>query len=138
MSTYPVVDSGDNWWEQYPTFPTTPWQPTAPTFPDPTPSLPYTYPVYTDQPVKCVQCGTWWRGTEHRCNLNYGVGTTTNNFTIVPNGGESLRDLEARFDANKDVQAAIAKARTQPEQRVKRKRKRKKVDKKQPPDIVFK
>lgn len=112
---------GDNWWEQSPTFPTTPWIPHTPTFPDPTPSLPYTYPVYTDQPVKCPQCGVWWRGTEHRCNLNF-VTTTTTNVSTVPNAGESLRDAEKR----------IAKLMAP------KKRKGKKVDKKQPPDIIFK
>ena len=114
----------ENWWEIPPTFPnydrwwetpTTPINPAYPTYP----TYPPAFPVYTDQPVKCPQCGVWWRGTEHSCNLNYHTYTTTN--TVMVNSGESTKDLSDRIEKS-----------------LKKRKKKKKVDKKRPPDIVFK
>lgn len=54
------------------------------------PSFPYLPPAPTTDAVKCPDCGTWWRGYEHRCSPN-SFSTTTNNYTTyLPNGGTSL------------------------------------------------
>lgn len=70
--------------------------PYIPSFPPPLPTLP---PPVTNV-IKCPDCGTWWRGYEHRCPSSSGWTSTTNTFIFndngeaVPqtNGGKSLKD----------------------------------------------
>jgi hypothetical protein len=54
------------------------------------PAIPQLPPVTTTDAIKCPDCGTWWRGYEHRCSPN-SFSTTTNFTTYLPNGGTSLK-----------------------------------------------
>jgi hypothetical protein len=82
---------GDNYYSPPVTYPAPNLEPYAPTtpippidpfpvFPDPyKPSQPFLVPSV--EPVKCPECGVWWRGYEHRCSPL--ITTNNTNFKII-------------------------------------------------------
>jgi hypothetical protein len=92
----PCKCGDDEWSHKSPFEPVLPRQPGLP--PAWGPFVPVT-PVPITGPHKCPDCGVWWAGFEHRCQLGSVTGTTTTttttttataDFDVTDHSGEQL------------------------------------------------